>query len=166
METIPSFAPLASRLAAHAAAIRPVDGARDDWAKVAALVICALLEMLICVCAALDARAPAEIRPAATATLRDKKVAPVPAPRAGFLVLPGERRVSLRKFVPEVSIVAPKLAATPEAAPTGPGSGPGLAWSRDVGVIGAIFAVPWRPRRETQLFRQPLCTPVLFRYRN
>ncbi len=162
METIPPLAPLASRLAAHAAAIRPVDGARDDWAKVAALVICALLEMLICVCAALDARAPAEIRPAATATLRDKKVVPVPAPRAGFLVLPGERRVSLRKFVSEVNIVASTLSDTPEAAPTGPG----LAWSRDVGAIGAIFAVPWRLRRETQLSRQPLCTPILFRYRN
>ncbi len=158
METIPSFAPLASRLAAHAAAIRPVDGARDDWAKVAALVMCALLDMLICVCAALDARAAAGVRPAATATLRDNNTAPVPAPRAGRLVLPGEKCVSPRRLLPGVRVMAPKRAATPEAT----SAGPWLAWSRDTGPLRAVLAVPWRPRRETRLSRLHLCTPLLF----
>ena len=43
------FAPLAARLAAQAAKIRPADGARVDVAMIMALFVCALLEMLICV---------------------------------------------------------------------------------------------------------------------
>ncbi len=56
METPVSFAPfapfappLAARLAAQAAKIRPADGARVDVAMIMALFVCALLEMLICV---------------------------------------------------------------------------------------------------------------------
>ncbi len=59
METPMSFAPLAGRLAAHAAAIRPAEDARNDMAKVMALVMCAILEMFILLCEALDARAVA-----------------------------------------------------------------------------------------------------------
>ncbi len=57
MSKTTSFAPLAARLAAQAAELRPVDGARDDLAKFAALVMCALLDMLILVCEMLDTRA-------------------------------------------------------------------------------------------------------------
>jgi len=58
METPVSFAPLAARLAARAAEIRPADGARVDLGMIMALFVCALLEMLICLCEALDARPP------------------------------------------------------------------------------------------------------------
>ena len=121
-----------------------------------------MLDMLICVCAALDARAAAGVRPAATATLRDNNTAPVPAPRAGRLVLPGEKCVSPRRLLPGVRVMAPKRAATPEATP----AGPWLAWSRDTGPLRAVLAVPWRPRRETRLSRRHPCTPLLFLYCN
>ena len=50
METPVSFAPLAAR----AAEIRPAHGARNDWDKIGALLVCLVLEMLICLCEALD----------------------------------------------------------------------------------------------------------------
>ena len=167
METIPSFAPLAARLAAHAAAVRPVDGARDDWAKVAALVMCALLDMLICVCAALDARAAAGFRPVASVLApRDNQAAAVPALRAGRQAPSGERPAHPPGLAPEARVVTPTRASNrSEAAETTP-AGRLLTRSRDPGPIRVVPAPPWRPRRETRLFQLHLRTPLLLRYRN
>ena len=76
METPMSFTPLAGRLAAHAAELRPVEGSRDNLAKFAALVLCALLDMLILVCELLDARTSAEARPKAVAVLAQRTASP------------------------------------------------------------------------------------------
>ncbi len=167
METIPSFAPLAARLAAHAAALRPVDGARDDLAKVAALIICALLDMLVCVCAALDASAGAGFRPVAAAVLRVHKVASVPAPRADRQALPSESLTRLLRLVPNVHVMASEQAddapfrlaeATPAA--------PWLACSRDLGPLQSVSAHPLRPYRKTPLLDLRLCTPTSLHVRN
>ncbi len=71
METTTSFAPLAARLAAQADKIRPADGARNDWAKIVALVWCLVFAMLIALCEALDARAAAVARAVAAPAARD-----------------------------------------------------------------------------------------------
>ncbi len=76
METPTSFAPLAARLAAQAAKIRPADGAWHGVAEIMALFVCALLEMLICLCHALDAAEAARAS-------RDVEASSVPALRAG-----------------------------------------------------------------------------------
>ena len=86
MEPAPSFAPLAAKLAAKAEEIRLADGERDGLAQVMALLMCALLLMLACLCEALDARAAAlAARPLAAPAPREIAASLVPAPRA----LPG-----------------------------------------------------------------------------
>ncbi len=167
METIPSFAPLAARLAAHAAAVRPVDGARDDLAKVAALVVCALLDMLICVCAALDARAAAGLHTVASVSAaRPNQAAAVTAPRAERQAPPSERPARRPGLAPEACAVAPTRAALrSEAVETTPVSRL-LTWSRDPGPIQVVPAPPWRPRRETRLFHLHLRTLISLRYCN
>ncbi len=62
METTLSFAPLAGRLAASAAELRPAERSRNNLAKFMALVVCALLDMLVYICEALDAGAIADMR--------------------------------------------------------------------------------------------------------
>ncbi len=166
METIPSFVPLAARLAAHAAALRPVDGARDDWAKVAALVICALLDMLVCVCAALDASAAAGIRPVAAAP-RDNKVASVPAPRAERQALPSESLTRLLRLAPKVYVIPSEQADdAPFRLAEATSAAPWLAWSGDLGPLRAVSALPWRPYRKTPYFHLRPCTPILLHFRN
>ena len=155
METIPSFAPLAARLAAHAAALRPVDGARDDWAKVvAALVACLVLEMLICLCEALDARAAAEAaRALAAPASRDVKVGSVPALRVGRQAPSGGARAPRLGLAPEAQATTPKRDDAPFRTTERPTpAGPRLVWSRDPGPVRAVLAPPWRPRRETRAF--------------
>ena len=174
METPVSFAPLAARLAARAAEIRPAPGARNDWDKVRALIVCLVLEMLIALCEALDARAAAEAaravagsasRPVATISHR--------APRAGRQASSSEGRAPRLALVPEISAMAPKpddalAGATerPTPTPTPTPTGPRLVWSRDPGPIRAVLAPPWRPCRETRLSRRGSSTPLSLRYRN
>ena len=167
METIPSFAPLAARLAAHAAAVRPIDGARDDLAKVAALVVCALLDMLICVCAALDARAAAGLHSVASVlAARPNQAAAVTAPRAGRQAPPGERPACRPGLAPEASVVTPTpAAARSEAAETTP-TGCLLTRSHDPGLIRMVLTPPWRPHRETWLFHLHVRTSLSLQYRN
>ena len=166
METIPSFAPLAARLAGHAAAIRPVDGAPDDWSKVAALVVCALLDMLICVCAALDARAAAGLRPVTVPAMGYNTAVAEFTPRMGRQELPGERPARLLTL----ALGACAVALEPATAPTGIAeptpAGPWLAWSRDRGPLRSIPASPGRPRRETGLFCSRLRTSRMLRCNN
>ncbi len=166
METIPSFAPLAARLTVHAAALRPADGARDDWAKVVALVACAVLEMLICLCEALDARAAADACSVAAPVSRDSKAVAVPAARAGCRARPDARRASRLSLAPEVHAMAPRrfdaLSRTTKPTP----AGPWLVWSRDPGPIRAVLAPPWRSRQETRPSRLPSSTSLSLRYRN
>ncbi len=158
METIPSFAPLAARLAAQAAALRPADEARDDLAKLAALVMCALLEMLICVCVALDARAATSVRPVA---------APVSAPRADCHAASGKTRGFRPSLVRAVRAVAPNQAACQSGVAEATPTGPRLVWSHDPGPL------PWgapaslgRDKQETRLFLWRSRTPILLRYCN
>jgi len=163
-----SFAPLAGRLAAHAAKLRPAGGARVDLGMIMALFVCALLEMLICVCEALDARAAAEAaRAMAALASRDAEAASVPAPRAGRQAPSSEKRTSRLALVPEVEALAPKPDDAPSRTAKHPApAGPRLAWSRDPGPTRAVHAPPWRPRRETRPSYPPLSTPILLRYRN
>ncbi len=154
METPVSFAPLAARLAAHAAEIRPKDGARNDWDKVGALIVCLVLEMLICLCEALDARAAAEAaRALAAPASRDVKVGSVPAPRAGRQAPSSERRARRLAVAPELQATAPRPDDAPSRTTERPTpAGPRLVWSRDPGPIRAVLVPPWRPRRETRAF--------------
>ncbi len=153
METPVSFAPLAARLAAHAAKIRPAHGARVDVALIMALFVCALLEMLICVCEALDAQAAAQAARLVAAPASRDVAAAIPALRAGRQAPSGERRAPRLTLVPAVQAITPSRAAplsrtTERLAP----AGPWVAWSRDPGPIRAVLAPPWRPRRETRAF--------------
>ena len=91
METTTSFASLAGRLAAKAAEIRPVDGAKVSWANFMALFWCAIFEMLIALCEALDARAAADA--VAASTVRDAHVGPVLAAPPGHAAMPRARPV-------------------------------------------------------------------------
>ncbi len=166
METIPSFAPLAARLAGHAAAIRPVDGAPDDWSKVAALVVCALLDMLICVCAALDARAAAGLRPVTVPVMGDDNAVTEFAPRMGRQALPSQRPARLPSLAPRPCAVAPEQAAISSGMAGATPAGPWLAWSCDRGPLRLIAASPGQPRRETRLFHSRLRTPTTLRYNN
>ncbi len=168
METPVSFAPLAGRLAARAAEIRPVDGAEANWANFMALFVCAILEMLICLCEALDARAAAEAAClVAVAASRDVAEAAIPALRARCQAPSSERRVPRLTLVPEVQAIIPSRAAALSGTTERPApAAPWLAWSRDPGPIRAVLAPPWRPRRETRLSCLPSSTLKSLRYSN
>ena len=130
MESTPSFAPLAARLAARADEIRPADGAEVSVANFMALFVCAILYMLIALCEALDARA------AAAPAMREGAARPVAAVR------PIAVRAPRLTLVRGVQAFAPK----PGAALPGTGgparSGPGLAWSRHPGPAWAVAGPP------------------------
>ncbi len=112
METTMSFAPLAARLAARADEIRPVDGAEATWANFMALFVCAILQMLILLCEALDARAAADARLLAAPLARDAGHHPVLAVRPRHPAMPGAGRV-LRLVRADD---APATPLTPDAA--------------------------------------------------
>ena len=167
METPISFARLAGRLAAAAAEIRPADGARVDLGMIMALFVCALLEMLICVCHALDARAAAEARAVVAPASRDVEEGSAPAPRVGRQAPLGEKRAPRLALVPEARAITPNRADAPCGTIERPAPAAlWLAWSRDPGPVRAVLAPPWRPRRETRLLRQLSSTPVLLLNRN
>jgi len=69
-----------------------MDGARNDWDKIGALIVCLVLEMLICLCEALDARAVAEAHAVTFPASRDVEAVSVPALRAGLQASSGEAR--------------------------------------------------------------------------
>ncbi len=146
METIQSFAPLAARLAARAEEIRPVDGAEVSWANFMALFVCAILEMLIALCEALDARAAAVARSVAVPVARDGEAG---ASRSGCRALPGGRRPTRLTLVPQIQATAPKLDAvlSGTAEPT-PGNSR-LAWALHPGPNRTASGPPWRSSRET-----------------
>ena len=154
MNTPKSFAPLAGRRAAKAAEIRPVDGAEVSWANFMALFWCAIFEMLILLCEALDARAAAEaarflVAPAS----RDVSQTAIPARRTGRQAPSSERRVPrlALALAPEVQAIIPSRAAAPFRTIERPAPVTSwLAWSRDPGPIRGVHAPPWRPRRETR----------------
>jgi len=168
METTTSFAPLAGRLAAKAAEIRPAQGAEVSWANFMALFWCGIFEMLILLCEALDARAAAEAaRLAAAPASRKMAKAAIPALRARRQARPCEKRFPRLILVPDVQTITPSRAAAPSGTTGRPTpSAPRLAWSRDPGPIRAVHAPPWRLRRETRLFHPCLCTHNLLRYNN
>ena len=162
METPVSFSPLAGRLAAKAAEIRPVTGAEVSWANFMALFWCAIFEMLIALCEALDARAAAKVgRLVAAPSSRDVAEAAIPARHAGRQAPSGERRAPRLTLAPEIQANTPSRAAAPSGNTERPAhTGPRLAWSRDPGPIPAVLAPPWRPRRETRLLRLQSNTPL------
>ena len=151
-----SFAPLAGRLAAHAAELRPVEGSRDNLAKFLALVMCALLDMLILVCEMLDARAAAGVCTAASC---------VSAPSMRRQVSPGTRRTPTLKLVPAVRAIAPIRAEAKSITTVATARSPCLAWSREAGSI-RTFSYPWRPFRKTRPLSQVSGTPKSLSYRN
>ena len=161
METT-SFAPLAGRLAAKVAEIRPAVGAEAGWANVMALFWCAIIEMLIALCEALDARAAAEAaRPLAAPAPRHVAKVAVPALRAGRQAPSTEKRSPRLILVSEVHAITPSRAAASSGTIGRPTpSAPRLAWSRDPGPIRAVHAPPWRFPRETRRFHPPLSTSI------
>ncbi len=147
-----SFAPLAARLAAQAAKIRTVDGARVDVAMIMALFVCALLEMLICVCEALDAEAAVKAARAVAAP-RNARPGTVPALCAGRQASLSEGHAPRLALVPEVCAITPSRAVALSGTTKHPTPATlWLAWSRDPGPSRAVLAPPWRPRRETRAF--------------
>ncbi len=153
-----SFAPLAGRLAAHAAKIRPADGARLDVAMIMALFVCALLEMLICVCEALDAQAAAQALAAVVAPASPDIA--IPAPRAGRQAPSSEKRTPRLALVPDVHAMIPSRADAPSrTSGRRTGTLPRLAWSRDPAPIRTGLSSPWRTGRETHEKRA--CTPFI-----
>ena len=155
MASTPSFAPFAGRLAAKAAEIRPADGAKASWANFMALFWCAIFEMLILLCEALDARAAADA--GAVAAPRDGAARPAVATRLATGRAP---RLAL---VPGVQVPAPTrdvvLSRTAEPAFVAPW----LAWSRHAGPAWAVTNPPTRRCRETRLCVPRPSTPILLR---
>ncbi len=132
MEATQSFAPLAARLAACAAEIRPVDGAEVSWANFMALFVCAILQMLILLC---------EARAVAAPVARDGDVRLAPAVRPGHPAMPGAGR-------------APRLARAEDAPSTPTALDAALAGSAEPPTHNAqpawVLAWPapcWRPPR-------------------
>ena len=154
MKAPQSFAPLAGRLAAKAAEIRPADGAKASWANFMALFWCAIFEMLIGLCEALDARAAADAaRLLAAPASRDVAATSIPARRAGPQLLSSERRAPRLALVPAVQATASSSEDVPFRTTERPAPARlRLVWSRDPGPIRAVHAPPWRPRRETRTF--------------
>jgi len=154
MATPVSFAPLAGRLAARAAEIRPTDGAEASWANFMALFWCAIYQMLIALCEALDARAAADAaRLLAASASRDVEAGSVQAIRAERQAPSGETRARRLTLVPQVQVTTPKpdyASSRTTERPTP--AAPWLAWSREPGSIRAVLAPPWRSCRETRAF--------------
>ncbi len=113
MEATQSFAPLAARLAARADEIRPVDGAEATWANFMALFFCAIFEMLILLCEALDARAAADARLAAAPGAGAASAFPVT--HVECRALPGAGRALRLVWARDAQPMPP----APEAAPAG-----------------------------------------------
>ena len=145
-----SFAPLAARLAARADEIRPVDGAEASWANFTALFFCAIYEMLIALCEALDARAAADARPMVAPAPRDGTAGTVPT--APCWTLPSAVRVPRLALAPQVQDISP----TPDDAGSGTAEprpdAPWRGWALHPGPDRAVLGLPWRPRRETRAF--------------
>jgi len=152
METTTSFAPLAARLAAQADKIRPADGARNDLAKIVALVWCLVFAMLIALCEALDTRAAAVARTVAAPAAHDTDAGPVLAGRSVREAMPRARRV-LRLVRADD---APSMPLARDPALAGPAAphpeGHLLAWSPP------WLALCWRPPR-LAVFREKAALP-------
>jgi len=161
MEAVQSFAPLAARLAARADEIRPVDGAEANWANFMALSVCAILQMLILLCEALDARAAADAR--LVAAPRDRVARPAVAAGLGRGAMPVVGRAPRLALVPDVQAVLPQrdilLSRTAGPEPIGPW----LAWSRHPGPAWAVAGHPSRSRRETRACRLGSGTSISLR---
>jgi len=144
MEAPVSFAPLAARVDE----IRPLDGAEVSWANFMALFVCAILQMLILLCEALDARAAADARLAAAPAARDGNVRPVLAVRSRHPAMPGAGR-------------APRLVRADDAQPTPPTRDLALAETAEPPPHSAwpAWAPPWpglcwRPPRSVVFLRK------------
>ena len=160
METTTSFAPLAKRLAAKVAEIRPAAGAEISWANFMALFWCAIFEMLILLCEALDARAAADARFMASPAKRQDASRPV------FAVRPVAERAPRLALVPDVQAIFPTRDAALFGTVGRTPVRPWLAWSRDAGPIWAGTGPPSRLRRETRLCALRPSTPILLRLSN
>ena len=123
--------------------ILPGDGAEDTLGKVVALVFCALLQMLIRVCVALDARAAAGVVPVADGTaVVARRVLSLPGVR-GSRADCWERRRPDTLSVKRNEMVAATAGFTSES----DGSGEGSPW----------FDAGRRPRRLAVLSRNQVC---------
>jgi len=151
MEATSSFAPLAARLAARAAEIRPVDGAEVNWANFMALFVCAILEMLIALCEALDARAAADARLVAAPATSDGTARPVVVARAGRVAMPVAGHAPRLALVPDVQDLSPQRdLVLPGTAKPAHGGGPWPTWSRHPGPAWGVAGPPMAvPRRKT-----------------
>ncbi len=153
MAPTPSFAPVAARLAARADEIRSVDGAEVSWANFMALFFCAIFQMLILLCEALDARGAADARPLTAPASHDGMAGVVPAVRAGCRALPGAVRRPQLALAPEVQAMVPQRddarSGTTEPKP----DDPGLTWPSHPSPDWAVPDHPWQSRRETKAFQ-------------
>jgi len=160
MEATQSFAPLAARLAARVAEIRPVDGAEVSWANFMALFFCAILGMLILLCEALDARAAADARLLAAPAARNGAAGAVPVARRARRALPGTVRPPRLALAPKGLAMAPKPdeAGSGTAEPTRDKIS--LPWAPHPGPDCPVSHPPWRFRRETSFSTSGFRTPI------
>ena len=166
-ETTTSFAPLAGRLAAKAAEIRPAAGAAVSWANFMALFFCAIFEMLILLCEALDARAAAEAAGLAAAPRHVAKVA-IPARRAGRQAPSSERRAPWLALVPDVQAITPSRAAAPSRTTDPPPRPPVPGWPGHATLArsGPSMPRPGGPVEKRGLSRLQSCTWISLLNRN
>ncbi len=141
MQPVPSFAPLAGRIAAKVAEIRPAAGAAVSWANFMALFWCVIFEMLIGLCEALDARAAADARLAAAPAMREGATRPVVSALAGRK-RPVAARAPRLALVPKAQATSPERDAVSTARPLF--GGPWLAWSRHSGPAWAVAGPVYR----------------------
>ncbi len=142
MEAVHSFAPLAGRLAAKVAEIRPVKGAAISWANFMALFFCAIFEMLILLCEALDARAAADARAVAAPALHEG------AARLSRARMPITGRAPRLALAPDVQVISLNRDAAPSEMAEPAPVGPWLAWARHPGPAWAVAGrIAIRPKR-------------------
>ena len=130
MAPTPSFAPLAARLAARADEICPADGAEAGWDNFMALLACAILQMLIILCEALDARALADAGLTAAPATRDGEAHLVVAarPRCEAMRVAGCGLLLAR--APVARAMLPKRDDAPSGTAGPVSKGTWLAWVR------------------------------------
>ncbi len=164
METPVSFAPLAAKLAARAAEIRPAHGARNDWDKIGALLVCLVLEMLICLCEALDARAAAEARAVTAPASRYVATAAVPALRAGRQAPSSEKRAPRPTLALEVH-ATPRSGPMPHPGPPNAPRPPAPGWPGHATLArsGPCLPLPGGPGGKRGLSRLPSSTSISLR---
>jgi len=125
-----------------------------------ALFFCAIFEMLILLCEALDTRAAADARLAAAPASREG------AERMGRATMPVAGRAFRLALVPDVHAISPQGDATLSGTASPAHGGRLLDWARYPGPTWAVVDFAWRPCRETRVCVPRSSTPISLLKRN